>query len=101
MTHRERSNFRTDVNSVESIRSYIKELYSAGTPVRLSIKMSHPKLIVEDAPAFIKGVYPNFFRVEECAAGFTRCHSVQYTDVLIGRVSICGSDQPGFKSTGN
>ncbi len=76
------------MNSIESIRNKVRKLYETDPHIHVNIKMSHPKINAENRPAEIKGVYPHIFRLEENDSGHTRIHSVQYTDILIGNISI-------------
>lgn len=50
--------------------------------------MRHPKVSVRNEPAVIVGMYPNFFQIEERESGYPRRHTLQYNDVLMGRVEI-------------
>jgi len=36
----------------------------------------------------IKGVYPHIFQIEERSSGSTKCHTLQYTDVLLHHIEI-------------
>ena len=81
------------IMNVEGIRNKIKRLYEAGGDVHVSINTVRPRINVENSPAKIKGVYPNIFRIEEYDDGVPKCHSVQYTDVLIGQVKISELDE--------
>lgn len=74
--------------TIESIRSHIQKRFETDPVIHMNVTMRHPKILVENGPAVIKGVYPNIFQVEERESGYVRRHSVQYNDVLIGRVEI-------------
>lgn len=76
------------MNSLESIQQQIRRLCQTDSQIHLTVKMSRPKLIVNNVPAIIKGVYRNLFCVEESTCGYPRTHSIQYTEVLIGQVVI-------------
>lgn len=76
------------MNSIESIRSRIKRLYETDPHIHVNVKLSHPRINAENRPVEIKGVYPHIFRIEERDSGHLRTHSIQYTDVLIGSISI-------------
>ncbi len=76
------------MKAVEQIREKIKELYESSPCVHISVNMTRPRLVINDSPAVIKGVYPNIFRIEEVSTGYPRSHSLQYTDVLIGHIKI-------------
>lgn len=73
---------------IEMIKKHIKRLYEKDPNIHIDVSLSHPKLYLENAPAVIKGVYSNLFRIEEERSGYAQSHSLQYADVLIGRIRI-------------
>lgn len=75
-------------HTIETIKKGIQELYDTAPHIHVNVTMRHPKVSVQNGEAVIKGVYPNIFQIEETDNGYKRCHSVQYNDVLIGRVEI-------------
>lgn len=74
--------------TIQTIRKDIRNLFETDPHIHVNVTMRHPKVSVQNGPAVIKGVYPNIFQIEENENGYVRCHSVQYNDVLIGRVEI-------------
>ena len=74
------------MSTVEHIKSEIKRLYETNPNIHISVKMTHPKVIVEGTPAKLVGVYKNIFQIEENDSGHTNRHTFQYGDVLIGQV---------------
>lgn len=74
--------------TIETIRRDIRRLFESNPNIHVNVTMRHPKINVHNGCAVIKGVYPNIFQIEENDNGYTRCHSVQYNDVLIGRVEV-------------
>ena len=74
--------------TIETIKNDICRLFKTNPHIHVNVTMRHPKVSVQNEPAVIKGVYPNIFQIEEMENGYARCHSVQYNDVLIGRVEI-------------
>ena len=76
------------MSALEKIRYEIERLYGIGESIHININMTHPKLVVHNVCAEIKGVYPNIFIIEERDCGFPRRHSLSYTDVLIKQVEI-------------
>jgi uncharacterized protein Veg len=76
------------MKTVEEVRFALEKLYKNGGKIHVNINKTRPKLTVKNSEAEIKGVYPNIFRIEENDAGYPRCHSIQYTDVLVGQVEI-------------
>lgn len=79
------------MNSLNEVKKRIQELYSGRRAVRISISMSRPRL-THTCTARIVGVYPNIFRVAEDGERDTVFHTVRYTDVLTGQVSIAELD---------
>ena len=77
------------MNYIEQIKTGIIKLYRNNPNIHISVNKIHPKIIVDAQPVRIVGVYKNIFQVEECATGkpATR-HTIQYSDILIGQVSI-------------
>jgi len=76
------------MNTTEYIKTKIKEMYESGEEVHISINMTHPKLVVNDSTAIVKGVYNSIFQIEENDSGIPHRHTFQYNDVLIGHVII-------------
>ena len=74
--------------TIQTIRKDIRNLFETDPHIHVNVTMRHSKVSVQNGPAVIKGVYPNIFQIEENENGYVRCHSVQYNDVLIGRVEI-------------
>ena len=74
--------------TIDVIRNDIRNLFETNPNIHVNVTMRHPKVSVQNGPAVIKGVYPNTFQLEETESGYTQRHSVQYNDVLIGRVEI-------------
>jgi len=76
------------MSSLDRIKARIERLYATHPDIHMSIRTSHPKLDVKEAPAVITGVYPNLFRVVENDSGQARSHIVRYAEVLTGQVEI-------------
>ena len=77
------------MDGMEYIKSGIERLYKTNPNIRISVSKTHPKVIVENSPARIVGVYANIFQVEECeSSSMPIRHTFQYGDVLIGHVVI-------------
>lgn len=74
--------------TIDAIRNDIRNLFETNPNIHVNVTMRHPKVSVQNGPVVIKGVYPNTFQLEETESGYTQRHSVQYNDVLIGRVEI-------------
>ncbi len=76
------------MSALDLIKSQIKALYETNPNIHINISLSHPRLSFTNDPVVIKGVYPHVFRIEETSSGVPKCHTLQYTDVLTGQVSI-------------
>lgn len=76
------------MGTIDYIREKIQALFEKNPNIHVSTKTSHPKVIIETAPAVICGVYKNIFRIEEEKNGTKRYHTVRYADVCIGLVEI-------------
>lgn len=74
--------------SLDIIRTKIKELYETNPHIHMNVSLSHPKLVLNNALATIKGVYAHTFQIEENTNGISRTHIIQYTDILIKNVTI-------------
>lgn len=74
--------------TIETIKKDIERLYKTAPHIHVNVTMRHPKVSVRNEPAQITGLYPNFFQIEERESGYPRRHTLQYNDVLIGRVEI-------------
>ena len=76
------------MNDIDDIRIAIKKLYARDPNIHITIKLLQPKIVFENIPTKIIGVYRNIFQVEEHTAARSARHSFQYGDILIGRVTI-------------
>ena len=81
------------MNTVDNIKSKIKRLYETNPNIHISVRITHPKIIIENTPAIIKGVYKNIFQIEESGSGYQKCYTFQYSDVLIGLIVITELNQ--------
>ncbi len=76
------------IKNEERLKKQIKELYETNPIIHLDVVLSRHKFPIKNAEAKIKGVYPHIFQVEENANGLIKCHTIQYTDLLIGNIVI-------------
>jgi uncharacterized protein Veg len=81
-------NRRLCMTQLAIIKDKIKKLYRTNPNIQINVLMKRPKVCLSNEPAVIKGVYPHIFRIEERSSGFTRCHTVQYADVLTKCIEI-------------
>lgn len=77
-----------DIYSMDTLKKRIKHLYETNPHIHVNVKLTHPKIHLENVPATIKGVYPNIFTVTENSSGREHSHTLMYTDVLIGNIEI-------------
>lgn len=80
------------MTSLERIRNSIQKLYDTHPDIRINVQMTHPKVNLKNEPVTIKGVYPHIFQIEERSSGYPKCHTLQYTDVLIKQIEILEPD---------
>ena len=76
------------MNHIDRIKNEIKRLYETAPNIHVNVKATHPKVVVEGAPAKIVGVYRNIFQIEEYDSGHPNRHTFQYGDVLTGHIVI-------------
>lgn len=79
--------------AVDLIRDKIAKLYETNPNIHVNVSLTHPKLCLINVPAVIRGVYPHIFRIEEQSDGASKCHTLQYNDVLTRRIEIIELDQ--------
>lgn len=76
------------MQDIDTIKEKIKKLYESGAPISICVHSSIPKVEVDGASVFIKGVYKNLFTVEAIENGLKKIYTVPYADVFIGKVKI-------------
>lgn len=76
------------MSSVEYIKSEIERLYKTSPDVHVSMRLTHPKVIEEQTPARIVGVYGNIFQIEKGGCSHPSRSTFRYTDVLCGKIEI-------------
>lgn len=74
--------------SVEEIRSRIQALYKTAPEIHADVNIKNPRICLVNEPVVITGVYQHIFRIEERTGEAPKCHTLQYTDVLTGRIHI-------------
>lgn len=77
-----------DLISMDMLKRRIKYLYEKHPTIHINIKITSPKLHLENVPARIVGVYPNIFIISENSKGYEERHTLMYTDVWIGQIEI-------------
>lgn len=76
------------MTELENIKSKIKDLYENSPEIHINVMISHPKTVIKNDVATIKGVYSHVFRIEEHSKDTPQCHTIQYTDIMTGRIEI-------------
>ncbi len=76
------------MSPLDAIRSEIKKLFDIHPDIRVNVSMTRPKVHLQNEPAVIRAVYPNFFRIEENSEGNPKLHTVQYTELLTKQIVI-------------
>ncbi len=72
----------------EKVKKEIKRLFDTAPNVHMDVTLTSPKLVLRNAEATIKRVYPHIFQIEETSSGTPKCHTLQYTDVMVGNIVI-------------
>ena len=76
------------MDKLDLIKKGIKRLYETNPEIHISVKLARSKIVVENTPVTLKGIYKNIFQIEENDSGRPIRHSFQYGDVLVGHVVI-------------
>ncbi len=74
--------------TIDVLKSKLKNLRRTNPRIHISVNFQSPKLVLDNAPATITGVYNHILQVEETTAGIARSHSLQLSDIMVGRVKI-------------
>ena len=76
------------MTQLDIIKGNIKKLYKTNPNIHINVSMKRPNVCLSNEPAIIKGIYPHIFQIEERSSGFSRCYTIQYTDVLTKCIEI-------------
>ena len=76
------------MNSLDIIKSKIQKLYKTNPNIHINVAITSPKINLKNESVVIKGVYSHIFQIEERGSGTPKCHTLQYTDVLLHHVEI-------------
>lgn len=74
--------------TLDSAKQLVQRLYETSPDIRVNVKVSHPRIDLENVPVTITGVYPHVFRITEREKPSPKSYTVQYTDLLIRQVEI-------------
>lgn len=78
---------------IEDIKRGLSLLLKNAPVVRVSLRMNHPRVTLEEKPARLVGVYENIFQLAPIDGTATRRYTVRYSEVLIGQVVIAELEQ--------
>ena len=79
----------TRINTLDFVKNRIKLLYEKHPDIHVNVTLRRPrKMIMNDLPVRITGVYPNIFQVEYVDKGISKHYMHQYTDVVTRDVEI-------------
>ncbi len=76
------------ITSIEIIAAKVKALAETNPTIHMNVILTSPRITLENVQAKIVGVYPHIFQIEETSSGSVKRHTLQYTDILIGNVTI-------------
>ncbi len=76
------------LHTESEIRAKIQNIFESNPNIKMNVNLKRPKLILENASAVIKGVYPHIFQIEETTDGKLRTHTLKYTDIIAGHIEI-------------
>ncbi len=72
----------------DEIRAKIQRIFEKNPNIRMNVNLRKPKLVLVNASAVIKGVYPHIFQIEETSNGRLRTHTLKYTDIISGQIEV-------------
>lgn len=76
------------MSSLDIIKSEIKRLFDIHPDIRVNVSMTRPRVHLQNEPAVIRAVYPNFFQIEENSGGNRKLRTIQYTEILTKQIEI-------------
>lgn len=82
----------SDSDAMPVLRERIRRRFQSDPVIRVNVRLTRPKVQLENVEARIVGVYRHIFQVEE-TSGEHRRHTLQYADVLLGSVEIIGLEE--------
>ncbi len=83
------------MSALDTIREQIKKLYATNPVIHMDVSLTTPRLTLKNAEVTIKSIYPHVFRIEESLSGTPKCHTLQYSDVLIRHIVISELEKKG------
>lgn len=76
------------MNSLDVIKMKIQKLYKTNPRIHINVVLSNPRVNLRNEQVVITGVYPHIFQIEAQSGPEPRAYTLQYSDVLIGRIEI-------------
>lgn len=76
------------MNTVDVIKIKMEHLYKLNPNIHVNVSMTSPKVKLENEPVVIKGIYRNFFQIEEKSSGLARLRTHPYCDIITKRIEI-------------
>lgn len=76
------------MNTVDVIKIKMEHLYKLNPNIHVNVSMTSPKVKLENEPVVIKGIYRNFFQIEEKSSGLARLRTYPYCDIITKRIEI-------------
>ena len=77
------------MNVLDIVRSRIQLLYEKHPDIHVNVTLKRPhKVVMNNLPVVITGVYPHMFQVEYIEKGISRQFMHQYTDIITRDVEI-------------
>ena len=77
------------MGTIDYIKEKIKQLYLNNPNIHITTKAMQQKMLVENIPVKIVGIYRNIFQIEENNTTIRpERYSFQYGDILIGHIKI-------------
>ena len=77
------------MNVLNIVRRRIQLLYEKHPNIHVNVTLKRPhKVIVNNLPVVITGVYPHMFQIEYTENGISRQYIHQYTDIVTREVEI-------------
>ena len=71
------------------LRERLAALKESDPVIHIDVAIPRPRVNLEGATARIVGIYPYIFRIEAPAPdGRIQSYSLQYSDIMIGRIKI-------------
>ncbi len=74
--------------TVDKIKAELKKMKEEDPSIHMDVYLTRPRLNVTNVEAVLVGTYAHIFQIEERSSGELKRHTLQYSDVLTGRIVI-------------